>query len=290
MTQEASPIVFISGATSGIGLATAKTMIAHSWRVIGTGLPDDDFAPLRELGEKVLALPADITKAKSIAQTQEQVSAWAGEQGLQGLVNNAGIQVPGVLEMLPLDAIKYQFEVNLFGHIAMTQALLPTLRQGRGRIVNVSSIMGKVAMPVLGAYSMSKHALEAMTDVLRMELRPWGIPVIAVEPGAIATPMTDSMTSLLAQNSAQDDSDSTALYEALTEDMTKALQQQSKQAIPVEKVAQVIATALTSKKPKTRYNTDPAGAGLMLMRRLAPDSIGDTILMRALGLLRKKTP
>lgn len=136
---------------------------------------------------RLTPLRLDVTDLDSIVTAVRTVSEAVGEAGLAGLVNNAGIAVPGPIETVPLDLVRRQFEVNVVGQIAVIQAFLPLLRKGRGRIVNMSSIAGVAAVPFLGIYGASKFALEAMTDALRLELRAWGISVSLVEPGAIAT-------------------------------------------------------------------------------------------------------
>jgi NAD(P)-dependent dehydrogenase (short-subunit alcohol dehydrogenase family) len=273
-------VFLVSGATSGIGLVTVQKLAAMGCYVYAVALPSDDFSVLPE---GTIPLHLDITDSASLQEVANQITTEHGY--LSGLVNNAGIQVPGALEALPIEQIRKQFEVNVFGHLQMIQALLPLLRKGENpRIVNVSSLMGKVAMPMLGAYSMSKHALEAMTDVLRLELTQWGIHVAAIEPGAVATPMTASMQSLMQQSYQAMSGEMQELYGEMVEGMIQALQKQSKAAVSAEPVADAIIHALTSPKPKTRYPIGTSTVGLITMRKLAPDSIGDAILKRALNL------
>jgi NAD(P)-dependent dehydrogenase (short-subunit alcohol dehydrogenase family) len=166
------------------------------------------------------------------------------------------------------------------------QAFLPLLRQSNTekRIVNVSSLMGRVAMPLLGAYSMSKHALEAMSDGLRLELAPTGIQVAVVQPGAIATPMTDAMPDLLENSRLKLTQEQQTRYARLYLGMKHTLEKQAQSAMPPDIIADCIVHALTSPKPKTRYAPGVAVKGLLLMRCLAPDAIGDAILRRALGI------
>jgi NAD(P)-dependent dehydrogenase (short-subunit alcohol dehydrogenase family) len=227
-------------------------------------------------------LHVDITDPASVQAMCERVQAQTTT--LQGLVNCAGINVPAALEHLPIDRLQHQFAVNTFGTLRVTQACLPLLREGRGRVVNVSSVMGEVAMPLLGAYSMSKHALEAMSDVLRLELRPSGIRVSVVQMGAVQTPMTDHMGDLV--DRAQHDLNDTQRAQTawLYDGMRRALQTQARSAIPAQHVADVVVHALTAKRPKERYRVGVASWGLSLMQRLAPEAIRDWILRRALGL------
>ena len=141
-------------------------------------------------------LRLDVTDAGQIAAAAELVANVVGEAGLAGLVNNAGIAVPGPLELLPIDAWRRQLEVNVIGQVAVTQAFLPLLRKGRGRLVNIGSVNGGLAIPYMAPYSASKFALEAITDALRTELRPFGIQVAAVEPGPIHTPIWEKSLAL----------------------------------------------------------------------------------------------
>ena len=276
----AQKVAFVSGATSGIGLATVRALSDSGWIVYAAALPTDDFSHLPEV---VHPITVDITNANDVQAVAERIKSEVGY--VNGLVNNAGIQIVGALETLSSEQIRKQFEVNVFGHLQVIQAMLPLLREGeQPRIVNVSSLMGKVAMPMLGAYSMSKHALEAMTDVLRLELAQWGIHVAAIEPGAVDTPMTNQMETLLKDHDASLTPDMQTKYRSLTDSMIAALETQGKQAVSAERVAGAILHALTSEKPKTRYPIGIPTVGLITMRNLAPDVVGDAILTRALRL------
>lgn len=286
--------VFISGATSGIGLTTAQQLDAQGWRVFAAALPDDDATDLiNTTSDHLVHLPLDITNAQAVRDAVLKIENHAIEnqaienytnEGLFAVVNNAGINHPGPIETLPIETIQQQFDVNVFGHLNVIQALLPLLRQTRGRIVNVSSIMGQVAMPTLGAYSMTKHALEALSDVLRLELAPQGITVSLVIMGAVQTPMTHQMADALINAREHLDDDMRQRYATLFDEMQEALTKQGQQAIPPQQVAQAIITALTTNTPKPRYVVDGAAKGLLMLRHLAPDAIRDTILKRALGL------
>lgn len=276
--------VFISGATSGIGLVAAQELDALGWKVYGAALPTDNFETLKNsCSEKFVPLPLDITNAEAVQAATKQIESETGS--LNGLVNNAGINVPGALETLPLDAIRQQFEVNVFGHLQVTQAMLPLLRKAdEARIVNTSSLLGKVAMPLLGAYAMSKHALEAMSDTLRLELAQFGIQVSIIEPGAVDTPMTDNAEEETERVRQQMSPDLEKLYTDIYRKMGKATGDMAEQAVPPQNVTKAIIHALTSTKPKTRYVISFEIQALMIMRKLAPDTVGDAILKRALGL------
>ena len=175
--------VVITGASTGIGRASALDLDSRGFRVFAGVRKDEDAERLRSERPSIEPLRIDVTDADSIAAARDRVTEAVDGAGLAGLVNNAGIAVPGPLEHLPIDEIRRQLEVNLIGQIAVTQAFLPLLRTARGRIVNIGSIGGRVALPLLGPYAGSKHAMEGITDSLRRELRPWGIEVSIVRPG-----------------------------------------------------------------------------------------------------------
>ena len=176
--------VVVTGASSGIGEACALRLDKLGFRVFaGVRREADSEALKRKASDRLIPIFLDITEASSIAAAVDVVAAAVGEAGLSGLVNNAGVVIAGPLEFLPLDQICKQFEVNVIGQITVTQAFLPLVRQGHGRLVNIGSLAGRVAMPFIGAYSASKFAMEALTDALRVELRPWKIRVSLIEIG-----------------------------------------------------------------------------------------------------------
>src|SRR5919112_1052610 len=175
--------VLITGASTGIGHATAKRMLAYGWEVFAAARKDEDLERLR--GEGFTPIKLDVTDPETIAAAREELD----ERGLRGLVNNAGVAVSGPIEFIPLDELRRQLEVNLVGQVAVIQAFLPNIREATGRIVNISSIGGRIALPMVGPYAASKHALEAVSDSLRRELRPWGIHVSLIEPGGVTTPI-----------------------------------------------------------------------------------------------------
>lgn len=259
--------VFISGAASGIGLLTAQKCAELGWKVYAADLPDADFSAL----SACVPLTLDIRDREAVFAAVQNI------ESLDALVNNAGVQIPSPLETISEEVLRQHFDVNLFGHLNVIQAMLPLLRKSPSpRIVNVSSLMGKVAMPMMGAYSMSKHALEAMSDTLRLELASFGIQVSLIEMGAVATPMSE--------NAASQFEPSSPLYADLLKLMAKALKKQNRNAIPPELVTKAILHALTAKKAKPRYQIDAATMGLFMMKRFAPDEIADKILLWSLGL------
>ncbi|XWX02798.1 SDR family NAD(P)-dependent oxidoreductase [Aggregatilineales bacterium SYSU G02658] len=261
----------VTGANSGIGLATARQLVQRGWRVIGVGLG-------RAADEAFSFHALDLTQPDAASALVDPIDK------LDALVNCAGINLPSVIEGLTVETLRQQMAVNVEAPLRLIQACLPLLRASQGRIVNVSSIMGEVAMPTLGAYSMSKHALEAMSDALRLELAGQGVRVSVVQMGAVRTPMTDAMADVLTQAESSHATAVRALYARLYTHMRASLTQQAASAIPPERVAAVIVRALESPQPRPRYRVDAAAAGLSLMRRLAPEQIGDIFLRRALRL------
>ncbi len=275
-----SKTVFITGATSGIGLVTAQKLHQLGWDVYAGGLQTDDFSIL---DEGITAIPFDLNISDTINDTVNTLKTKLDH--LDAIVNCAGIQLSSPLEALPVESLRQQFEVNVFGHFQLIQELLPLIRQSEsGRIVNLSSLMGQVSMPMLGAYSMSKHALEAMSDAWRMELAQFGIQVAIIEMGAIDTPMTDNALKDLEAIRDASSSDIQVHYKKFFDGMLATLQSQGKNATPPEKIADAILHALTSDKPKARYTIGLEVQSLFTMRKILPDWLFDKILLRALGI------
>jgi NAD(P)-dependent dehydrogenase (short-subunit alcohol dehydrogenase family) len=228
----------VTGASSGIGAAAAGRLARAGWRVLA-GVRKKGDAP--EGTEEVLL---DVTKEKQVRAAADRVDE------LDALVNNAGIAIAMPLEHVPLEELRTQLEVNVVGQVAVTQAFVPALRRARGRVVFVGSIAGRSALPFLGPYAASKHALEALTDSLRVELKPWGIHVTIVEPGTIQTPIwakgAQKADELL-------EGEAETLYGKRIAAMRKVAAQRSAGGAPAEAVAAVIERALTSSRPRARY-------------------------------------
>src|SRR5215471_8175082 len=193
-TRRMAPTVFITGASSGIGHASAMLMAEKGFLVFaGVRKPEDAERVERQGRGRVFAIHIEVTDETSIRAAVEQVSGRVKGHGLDGLVNNAGIGIAGPIEYLPMDVLRHQFDVNVFGQVAVTQAFLPLIRQARGRIVNMGSVGAHIAMPFGGALCASKSAFRSLNDALRLELHPFGIFVSMIEPGAIRTPAVDKM-------------------------------------------------------------------------------------------------
>ena len=268
--------VLITGASTGIGRACALHMAKFGWRVFAGVRDPLDAASLREEGmQRLTPLFLDVTDPKSIKEAAELVAVSEGATGISGLVNNAGIPYGGPIEFLDLDEVRHVFEVNFLGVIAVTQAFLPLLRLGTGRIVNVSSISGLLAAPFVSPYSASKFALEALSDSLRVELHPWNINVSVVEPGAINTPIWEKSGGILIDLFKRTPQMGLKLYGGAIHDMEDRFKPHG---IPSETVAHAVAHALTSRHPKTRYPIGVEGATIRFFSRL-PDRIRDHIIL-----------
>jgi NAD(P)-dependent dehydrogenase (short-subunit alcohol dehydrogenase family) len=272
-------VVVITGASKGIGRATALYLDKQGFRVFaGVRSAADGEGLRKEASDKLVPLPLDVTNSSQIEAAAEQVSKAVGADGLAGLVNNAGIALAAPLEYIPIDELRRQLEINVVAQVAVTQAFLPSIRQAHGRIVNISSIGGRLAAPVLGAYNASKFALEAISDTLRLELMPWGIEVICVEPGSIATPIWETSIAAANKITANMPPRFHELYDGVVAKSQKWAAESAKSGIPPERVAEVIWRALTVPRPKTRYlvGSDARFAGTIITR--LPDRMRDRLL------------
>jgi NAD(P)-dependent dehydrogenase (short-subunit alcohol dehydrogenase family) len=274
----ASGTVLVTGASTGIGEATVLHLRELGFEPLAGVRRDEDAERLGRSGIRSVRL--DVTDADQIAA----VRAEPGEGALAGLVNNAGIAVASPIEFLPVEQLRRQLEINLIGQVAVTQALLPALRRARGRVVNISSIGGRVALPLLGAYNMSKFGLEAFSDVLRRELRSQGVDVIAIEPGGIKTPIWRKGGEVADEILAGTTAEGQELYGP----MVAAVRKQSAnieqvRGLPPRAVAEVIGTALTADRPRARYLVGQDAKARALMARVVPDRVMDRLIGRALG-------
>lgn len=277
--------VFITGTTSGIGLATAKHFDALGWQVFAGVLPQENTTRLLEgASERLRTVPIDITDSTMVRAAGETVAKALDSAGLIGLVNNAGIAVPGPLEILPLEDIRRQMEVNFTAQISVTQAFLPLIRRAQGRIVNIGSILGRVVTPYSGAYCASKFAIEAFTEALRMELRPWRIHVSVVEPTIIATNIWKEADKHLDIIHSELSGSARELYNERIALMQKATQAQSQIAGSTDKVVKAIVHALTAPRPKTRYPVGPDARIMVFISRFLPDRWREQIILRRLGM------
>lgn len=278
-----SMTVVVTGASTGIGAACALDCVGRGMTVFaGVRDPRAGEALAAKGGPSLIPLTLDVTDERSIKQSAEVVQGVVGEGGLGGLVNNAGIVIGSPLEVIPLSQLRKQLEVNVIGQIAVTQAYLPLLRRGRGRIVNMGSIAGRGTIPLLGPYSASKFALEALTDALRMELQPWGIQVSIIEPGAIATPIWEKSAKEAEGLEALASEEAKALYGEAVARIREAIAQAAQRAIPPEAVVRAVHHALTSSRPHTRYLVGRDAKLRAWMVKWLPDRVHDRLLWWAL--------
>lgn len=276
----------ITGVSTGIGHACAIELARQGVHVFGSVRHLADGDRLRvELDDRFTPLVFDVTDAGAVQAAAAQVATAVGDAGLWGLVNNAGIAVSGPLQHLPVDDLRRQFEVNLFGLLSVTQAFLPLLGARRacphppGRVVNIGSVSGRIAFPFLGPYSASKHALEALSDSLRRELLIYGIDVIVIQPGAIRTPIWDK--------AGQEDATwlaGTDYYKAAIRLQRGAVAQGQENGLPPEQVAQTVFKALSRAKPKTRYVLAKNKFTNWWLVRALPDRWFDKLIARMLKL------
>ncbi|MEX2162084.1 MAG: SDR family oxidoreductase [Anaerolineales bacterium] len=274
--------VLITGASTGIGEACALYFAERGWRAFAGVRKPKDARRLAAASANITPLILDVTKPRDLAQALSRVRKAVGRRGLQGLVNNAGIAVAGPLEFLPMAELRRQLEVNFFAQVAVTQAFLPLLRSGKGRIANISSIGGRVAGPFLTPYSSSKFALEAFTDGLRRELRPWSIHVASVQPGAIATPIWEKSLLMAKRTRAKLPRRAEALYGRAMQRMADAAERDGTHGVPPLLVARHVWHALTARRPRTRYAPGQGTALTLWLLRWLPDSFIDWLLTRRL--------
>jgi NAD(P)-dependent dehydrogenase (short-subunit alcohol dehydrogenase family) len=283
------PSALITGASTGIGEATALRLAGAGWTVLGGVRSEQDGVQLvaKDSSGRIEPVILDVTDFEQIRKAAGRVSEFdAGGEGspgrLDALVNNAGIGFGGPLELLHPDDLRKQFEVNVLGQVAVTQALLPALRAAHGRIVFMSSVGGRVAMAFTAPYAASKHAIEALGDALRVELASSNVQVALVEPGSVATPIWDK---------ARQTGDQVVVppqlqreYGKVPAAMDKALQDTAKRGVPAEQVAQTIERALSAKRMKSRYVVGRDARAMILARGLLPDHVFDRVAKRVLGV------
>jgi NAD(P)-dependent dehydrogenase (short-subunit alcohol dehydrogenase family) len=275
-------LVVVTGASTGIGQATARALAARGFHVLAGVRRQEDADQIA--GESIEPVILDITDPAHVAALAEQVET--DGRPLAALVNNAGIAVNSPVETIPMQEWRRQFEVNFFGHVAVTQALLPALLAAGGRVVNVSSIGGRVAGPTFGAYAASKFALEAMSDVLRREVGRLGVQVIVIEPGTVATPIWGKGRTTAQQLVSGMSPEQRARYRDLLTAVLERAQALENNGLAPADAARVIADAIEARKPRTRYLV---GRDAKVMARIAdvlPDRRVDRLLARPLGLRR----
>jgi NAD(P)-dependent dehydrogenase (short-subunit alcohol dehydrogenase family) len=276
--------VLVTGSSTGIGRATALRLDGAGWQVFAGVRREEDAESLRAAGsQRMTPVILDVTDADAISAMEKRLSEELGAAGLDGLVNNAGVAIPSPLETIPVDDFRRQIEVNLTGQVAVTQALLPLIRSARGRIVFISSIGGRIAFPLTGAYHAAKFGIEATGDVFRQELRPWKISVSIVEPGSIDTPIWDR-----GERTADEIGERTPhreeLYGNAIASYRKVVRDLAERGIPPAKVAEAIEHALTARHPRPRYLVGLDAKLQARLKILVPTWIFDRMVARIMGL------
>ena len=269
------PSVLVTGAGRGIGLAITEHMSRRGWDVYATARSDAALHSLARLPH-VHSIPLDITDRSAIAALPARLPA-----ELNGVVNNAGIIVNGPVEGLSLDDLTQQLDVNVISQIAVTQAVLPKIRAGRGRVVFMSSVSGLITTPGTGAYTASKYAIESLADALRMELRPWRIPVSLIEPGPIRTDMWADVLDDYDHMTKQLSDEHRRLYASHLAGSRKLLGRMQKLAADPKRVTKAVDHALTSRRPKRRYLLDVVSRAQKAIVAVTPTAINDAVLAAA---------
>src|SRR5580700_7976519 len=272
-------MIVVTGASTGIGAATARELARRGFHVLAGVRRGPDADALRATNLEPIML--DITNEAEIAALVKRVTDDPERRPLRALVNNAGLAVNAPVEVLPLSEWRRLFDVNLFGHIAMTQALLPALIESRGTVVNITSVGGKVAMATYGPYAGTKFALEAVSDALRREVAPLGVKVIVVEPAAVTTEMLGRVAVTGERIISGMTTEQRGRYATLMHSIISQAEAAIPKGVPAEEAGRVIADAITSKRPRTRYTVGRKAALLPLLAIL-PDRMLDSILAAAL--------
>jgi len=279
---EPSKAVLITGCSSGIGRATALRLVHSGWRVYATARRPEAIAELQDAGCRTLAL--DVTSEPSMSTAVEEVERAEGAVGV--LINNAGYSQSGAIETVSIDAARRQFETNVFGLVRLTQLVLPKMRAQRwGKIVNVGSMGGRVTFPGGGYYHATKHALEAISDALRFELRGFGIDVILLEPGLITTDFGEVAAASMSENSSNatpDGDDPYAQFNATVGAVTKGAYDGPMRRLGAgpERVAKAIEKALTRRRPPARITITPSAKLTIGTRRVLSDRAWDAAMRR----------
>jgi NAD(P)-dependent dehydrogenase (short-subunit alcohol dehydrogenase family) len=270
------PTVLVTGAARGIGRSIATHLAERGWDVIAGVRTPKDAADVAAINPHIRAVSLDVTDEAQIADLEQSLGP-----RLDAIVNNAGIAVGGPMETVTSEEWRKQLEVNVIGQLAVTRAVLPRLRESHGRVVFISSVNGQLAMPMLGAYCASKFALEAAAHAMRMELQPWRIPVVIVEPAQTDTDMWQTADSAITDTEAAMTPDQRSLYAKHIAGMKKVIPASQRIAVSPEKVSSVVETALTSRRPRARY---VVGVGPRLQAAIAtnlPAAVRDRVLRRA---------
>ena len=279
-SPEIQEIAVITGASTGMGAATARELARRGFHVLAGVRRDRDADAIRGPGIEPLII--DITNPDHIQALATRVHRDPQGRAVRALVNNAGIGVNVPVEALAIDEWRRLFEVNFFGHIAVTHAVLPALLRSKGRVVNISSVGGKIAMATYGPYASTKFALEAVSDSLRREMAPFGVQVVVVEPGAVRTEMPGRAMAAAHELASVMTQAQTQRYGGLVHAITAQTASHTNSGLPAEAAAKVIAQAVTARRPRTRYTIGRDAALITRLARFLPDRTLDRVLAAAL--------
>lgn len=277
------PTVLVTGAARGIGQAIVEHLASSGWDVVAGVRSEQDAAAATKVNpQQVSAVILDVTDAGHIAKLSEVLP-----ERLDAVVNNAGVAVAGPVETVTAEEWREQLEVNVIGQIAVTQAVLPLLRKSRGRVVFISSVNGRMSMPLMGPYCASKFALEAAADALRLEVKGWGIPVVLIEPAQTDTDMWRTADDMVQQIESRMPAESRTLYAKHISGMKRFVPMARRMAVSTDKVVAVVDEALTARRPRARY---VVGLGPRLQMALVsnmPTPLRDRLMSMIVGLPRR---
>jgi NAD(P)-dependent dehydrogenase (short-subunit alcohol dehydrogenase family) len=279
-SPEIQEIGIITGASTGIGAATARELARRGFHVLAGVRRDRDADAIRGPGIEPLII--DITNPDHIRALATRVLGDPQGRAVRALVNNAAVAVNAPVEVFAIDEWRRLFEVNLFGHIAVTQTLLPALIRSKGRVINVSSVGGRIAMATYGPYAGAKFALEAVSDSLRREIAPFGVQVVVVEPGAMRTEMAGRAIGAAHELASIMTPEQSQRYGGLLHAITAQAASFTESGLPADAAAKVIANAVTARKPRTRYAVGRDAALLTVLARILPDRMLDRVFAAAL--------
>lgn len=276
MAVHTTGAIFITGASGGIGFAASRALTARGFQVFGSHLPSEEDGALRGIG--VTPVPLDVTDERSVEAARDLVTRARGDVPFVGLVNNAGIADGGPIELSDLASLRKMLDVNVFGLFAVTKAFLPALRQSKGRVVNMSSVSGQLSTPFLGAYCATKFALEAFSDSLRREMRPFDVDVVVIRPAMTRTAIWDRASEV---NMEQFQGTG---YEGVAAKVQKRLLKAKRKGIDPVQVAEAVARALTEPNPPTRIPVLRKGKlRKYLLSGWLPDRMIDRLVEQTLG-------
>ncbi|MEW1561444.1 SDR family oxidoreductase [Streptomyces sp. NPDC093509] len=273
-SSETQKLVVVTGASTGMGASTARELARRGFHVLAGVRRDRDADAIRATGVEPAIL--DITEPEQVEALAARIAA--DSRTLHALVNNAGVQVNAPVEALPMAEWRRVFEVNLFGHIVVTQALLPELLRTKGRVINISSIGGKYAMATYGAYAGAKFALEAVSDSLRREVAPLGVQVVVVEPGGVRTEIAARGIATANDLAARMTPEQDRRYGDLVRANNRLMASGTASGLTADAAAQVIVKAVTTRRPRPRYTAGRDAALIMRLGRLLSDRTLDRIL------------